>query len=149
MDILETPDGKPLRFETVEALYKAQLADIEDLYSDFNGPVVLLNFVPSARLSCLSIPQYFHLGRPPTDLELSKMFERMARSFIAQHPKFRLVDPADYLCSGQRCELVNEQGQLLYVDDSGHVARYAAWRIVPAIMGAIRSGLDAHATSTQ
>lgn len=132
-------NGKPLSLNTPEELYRAELADVEELYADFKGKVILLNYVPSGRLTCLQIPQYLHLGCPPTDLANSRTFARMARELADRSGgKFVFIDPADYMCSGNRCDVLDEQGRILYADDSGHVTIFGAERIVPAIVAEIR-----------
>jgi peptidoglycan/LPS O-acetylase OafA/YrhL len=140
MDALDR-DGLPVVFEDVEALFQAELDDLAKLYDGYAGKVIIVNATPSARLSCMARPTIVPMNCGAPDLETSRLFASMARQFIAERPNFAFVDPADYLCVGEDCMIVDDLARLLYVDDSGHLSNMGARRVVPFLANEIRRPL--------
>lgn len=125
--------GERITFSRTEDLFEEEFADLEKLYQDFPGTVILVNATPSARMSCLSLPQIMRIDCRVPHMEDNALFAEMARRFVEGHPKFRFINPADYLCEGNACQIMDEHQRLLYVDDSGHLSYYGARRVVPFI----------------
>lgn len=140
MGTLQTSDG-PLDFATVEELIRAELTDLEKLYANFKGRVVLVNGVPGANITCLTKPRFIPANcdaTKPTDMNNARLSAKMIREFVAKNPaKFSFVDPADTLCSGDRCEIIGTAGHVRYFDDSGHITIFGARLVVPRILDAL------------
>jgi peptidoglycan/LPS O-acetylase OafA/YrhL len=128
--------------------FKVELADLEKLYADFRGKVIVLNFVPSINFSCLLRPKYLPLRCPAPDLQLSREFAHLAREMTARHDgQFVFMDPADYLCPEGRCSVVTENKKLLHVDESGHLSKYGAGILAQKIVTELRRPIRHTSTS--
>lgn len=126
-------NGQKAEFSNVRDLFAAELADIKKLYDGFDGVVILVNSTPSARMSCLTLPQIIKQTCRVTDMQDNKLFASMALEFVKENPKFRFVNPADHVCEGDTCQVMDENNRLQYVDDSGHLSYFGARRVVPYI----------------
>jgi peptidoglycan/LPS O-acetylase OafA/YrhL len=127
--------------------FKAELADLEKLYADFRGKVIIMNFVPSINFSCLLRPKFLPLRCPASDLQLSREFAQLARDMVARHDgQFVFLDPADYLCPAGRCSVVTKNNRLLHVDEAGHLSTYGAGILAQKIINEL--GRPIRRTST-
>lgn len=125
-------------FQTMPNLFIAMLNDLDELYQDFNKPIIIAGPSMVTNISCYKRPTIFNLPCPNDDHYLGyvKLWASIARSFAAEHKKFHVIDPSEIICPGNHCQIVDSNNDILYTDRE-HLSVYGAKVVAPYLMDII------------
>jgi hypothetical protein len=134
---LETWKGSQIEFASLENLYTAQLDDIERLYKDFRGRVVIVNSAPNTNLTCLTRPLYLRLTCSVPPLCEQKQFAAQILPRLSS-AHFAFVDPMEFICPDGHCLASTPNGNPYYSDEI-HLTFEGAKVVVPHILEALKA----------